>query len=303
MQTEQADILIQQLLADGRVVVSPWRALILLRRAARTIPRADRAWRSPRTMAQVGRILRHMRQQGQLEPVEGHRGIFHLTVPEARTSWVDEHELLFELMPYAMLSHRSAMILHGLSNLRIHDFVLTAARLRPDDLFPLGTMQDEWRGIRLPDTHHPARIMRQPLTVRTVTTEHFFGHVEDDRWGAPMRVTSVERTLVDGLIAPNLCDGIDSVLEGWGIARYDLDLDVDRVVSIVERYDMTVLQQRVGFVLEQLGLDHPRLAQWQAESLRGGSSRLVPNEPYSSDFDPRWNLSINAPIGALEEAA
>ena len=248
-------------------------------------------------------ILAQMQRDGQIEPIDEHRGVFHLTVPEARTSWVDEQELLFELMPYAMLSHRSAMIHHGLTTLRPSVFTVTATRQRPPELYPVGTDAAEWARMTLPVSHHPRIVRRQPARVRTVIPEHFFGFIEDNRRGMPVRVTSIERTLVDGLVAPNLCDGIDTVLEGWATARYDLDLDVDRVVSIVECYDITVLQQRVGFVLEQLGLDHPRLAQWRAESLRGGSSRLVPDAPFGGEIDSRWNLSLNGPTGALDWAA
>lgn len=301
MAISAADAIIRQLIEEERVVVSPWRALILLRRAAREIPRSDRGWPMPRTTADIAPILRQMRQRGDLALMEEHRGFFRLIVPEARNNWIDEQELLFELMPYGALSHRSAMILHGLSNLRTHDFVLTTARQRPDNLFPLGTMEGEWRGIRLPDTHHPACIMQQPLTVRTVTSDHFFGYIEDDRWGIPVRVTSVERTLVDGLIAPDLSDGIDSVLEAWGEA-YD-QLDLESLIAVVDRYDIGVLRQRVGYVLNQLGVDHPAFHGWRLQAQRGGTSRLVAAAPFAPTFDRNWNLSINAQTGALEEAA
>lgn len=300
MQTEQADILIQQLLADGRVVVSPWRALILLRRAARTIPRADRAWRSPRTMAQVGRILRHMRQQGQLEPVEGHRGIFHLAVPEARTTWPSEEELLFELMPYAMLSHRSALIHHGLTTLRPSVFTVTVARPRPTGLFPVGTEAAEWTGLRPPGSHHPPTLRGLTLRIHTTERSRFFGHEVDLRRGLPLRVTSLERSLLDCLLAPELSGGSLIVFEAWMEARDRLD--VDRLVSLADRYGIRVLQVRTGFLLERLGLRHPALDEWRRLAQRGGSNRLVAGAPYSGDVNPIWNLSLNGPVDVLEAA-
>lgn len=302
--TTAADAIIRQLIEQERVIVSPWRALVLLRRATRELPPSAREWsRMPRRVADIMPLLAQMQRQGQVAPIAGHRGVFRLAVPEARVHWVDEQELLFELMPHAVLSHRSAMIHHGLTTLRPSVFTVTVPRQRLPDVYPVGTGATDWAGLSLPGSHHPTTVNGIPVRVRTVVPEHLFGFIDDDLRGTPVRVTSVERTLVDGLLAPDLCDGIDSVLESWAVARYDLGLDVNQVVEIVERVDVGVLQQRVGFVLEQLGMDHPRLAQWRAESQRGGSSRLVPNAPYADRIDKRWNLSLNGPTGALDLAA
>lgn len=80
-------------------------------------------------------------------------------------------------------------------------------------------------------------------------------------------------------------------------------IDVDELVYQVERMDVKVLRQRVGFIMSQLGMSHPRLDEWRANTHRGGSSRLVGSEPFAPTYDDRWNLSINVPIGALHDSA
>ena len=87
------------------------------------------------------------------------------------------------------------------------------------------------------------------------------------------------------------------MLSAWLEAAGRIDLDV--LVRQVDRLGIGILRQRVGFLLEELGLSHPRLGHWQQSTQRGGSSRLIASLPFSSTYSERWNLSINAPLGAL----
>jgi hypothetical protein len=97
---------------------------------------------------------------------------------------------------------------------------------------------------------------------------------------------------VDGLLYPDRSGGIGNVLGAWALAR-DL-LDEGLIVYGVER----------------LGLSHPALEcsiilciyleEWRAGTERGGSRKLLASAPYSPDYDNCWDLSINAPVEALE---
>ena len=97
------------------------------------------------------------------------------------------------------------------------------------------------------------------------------------------------------------CGGIANVLRAWVLARDTIDLDA--LVYQVERFGVAVLRQRAGYVIEEIGLSHPKLEKWRASSHRGSSSRLVGSEPFASTFDERWNLSLNAPVEILHEDA
>ncbi len=87
---------------------------------------------------------------------------------------------------------------------------------------------------------------------------------------------------MDGLLYPDRSGGIGNVLGAWALAR-DL-LDEGLIVYGVER----------------LGLSHPALEEWRAGTERGGSRKLLASAPYSPDYDNCWDLSINAPVEALE---
>ncbi|MCC6958630.1 MAG: hypothetical protein IT301_02185 [Dehalococcoidia bacterium] len=115
-------------------------------------------------------------------------------------------------------------------------------------------------------------------------------------------VTDLERTLIDAIQNPSLCLGIANVLRAWRIGARDWNLD--RLIAHAEQLEAgPVMRQRVGFLVEALGGRHPTLDQWRDRRERGGSLKLVAANPYSSSFDPRWNISINVPQAALGELA
>ena len=79
-------------------------------------------------------------------------------------------------------------------------------------------------------------------------------------------------------------------------------LDLDRLVGYAERFDQLILYQRAGFVIETLGLRHPRLDAWKKDKVvRGGSRVLDPDRPYAPTFSEAWGLSLNHPTAILTE--
>lgn len=294
----QAQSIVMQLGEQNRVVLSPWRALILLRRATFALTESERRWNLlPTSQADISPILRQMRGRGDIAPIPEHPGLHRLTVPFARQMPVDEQELLFELFPYAVISHRSALIFHGLSLERPNGFTLTRPWGHQGDLLPPGTKTSDWDGIDLPNSSRTRTVLRQPVEWQTIQPDRFWGFAEYEPRGFPIRVTTLERTLIDGLMKPDLCGGIDAVLEAWLLSRDTLD--IEKLMAQVERYDVGILRQRAGFLLEQLGIAHPLLSEWKAGTQRGGSSKLVASAPFASTYDEHWNLSINAPLHSL----
>jgi len=164
-------------------------------------------------------------------------------------------------------------------------------------LLPLDTEVSDWEGLALAPARVPAAILGRPVHWLRTQGARYFGADVYRPHGYPVRATTMERTLLDGLLDPERCGGLQNVLRSWALAR-DL-LDLDALVALVERFGVAVLRQRVGFVAEELGLAHPAIETWRARARRGGSSRLLGTAPYAPTYSERWNLSINAPIGAL----
>ena len=302
MQKTASLALLEQLATEHHRVLSDWRALVLLRRATFDLAPSDRRWSQlPRATSDLNPLFRQMQQRGEIEPIPGLRHFYEITVPYARTGHIEEDEIVMEAHPYAALSHLSALVFHGLTGELPKGITAMVSLDGTGDLLPIGTEPRDWEGIPLVRGRTPHRILGRSVTWNKVKPERFFGLGAYQPRGYSVRVTTPERTLLDGLQAPELSGGIENVLRAWMLARETLDLD--KLVHYVDRFNMGILRQRAGFILEELDLCHPRLDQWQGVAQRGGSSKLVAAAPYAPQFSERWSLSLNAPLVALHDSA
>ena len=77
------------------------------------------------------------------------------------------------------------------------------------------------------------------------------------------------------------------------------------LLDYVDRFDQTLLRQRVGYLLQRLGVSDPKtdslLQAWANKSVRGSSAKLFANLEFSPTFSERWNLSINVSETILSE--
>jgi predicted transcriptional regulator of viral defense system len=297
--------LVEEMAAEQRRVVGDWRALLLLRRATRRVPLEERRWsKAPSNVEEVRAILGRLVLNGEFQHPEELPFLYEVCAPYARTGVISEDELLMEVHPYAALSHITALVFHGMTDdfpQELHVILPTEGK---GDLLPPGTRIEDWDGPwhaqhahgRTVDTlfGKPVRWHRLPRGSSVFGTEEYRPR------GYPVRVTTPERTLLDGLLHPEWCGGFEKVLLAWLRMRDTLDLE--QVVKLVEQFNVAVLRQRVGFILEELGLEHPQVANWPEQAKRGGSSRLVGSAPFATKFSERWKLSINAPIDILHEA-
>jgi predicted transcriptional regulator of viral defense system len=289
---------LEQLAEERRRVLSDWRALVLLRRATlRTAP-AERRWEQlPETVLDVHPILRRMRTRREIEPIRGLRQIYQVTVPYARFAPLLDEEILAEVHPYAALGHISALVFHGLTNALPQEFIVMAPTSDVAGMYPSGTTAEDWIGLALIAGQRVKEIHGRHVHWVNVKPERYFGVGQYQPFGYTILATTPERTLLDGLQAPQLSGGLENVLQAWALARDTLN--VNALVQLVEQFDINLLRQRAGFLLETLGLTHAALERWQRFAGRGGSSKLLASAPYSSEFSERWNLSINVPIEVL----
>ncbi|WIG94327.1 type IV toxin-antitoxin system AbiEi family antitoxin [Myxococcus sp. SDU36] len=296
--------LVHQLAAENRRVVSDWRALLLLRRASHQTKPEDRRWRdAPTSLEAIHPIMSRLVNSNEFALVEGCPHVYEALAPYGRSGIIGAEEVLMEAHPFAALSHITALAFHGLTDdfpQEIHAVVHSGPS---SHLIPPGIQQEDWAETgwaawgRMPKSLFGQSIDWHRL--RTAPSD--FGTAEYRPHGYPVRVTTPERTLVDGLAHPEWCGGLQKVLQAWVQAR-DV-LNVDALVEFVDTLNQGVLRQRTGFVMEQLGLHHAALQEWPHLAKRGGSSRLAGSEPFAPTFNDRWKLSINAPIEALHPGA
>lgn len=300
MSTSVSEAILEQLATENRRVLSDWRALVLLRRATLSLPSTQRRWSQlPRDVQDVRPYLRQMRTRGQIEPIPKLPHIFRVTVPYASTSPISEYEVLMEAQPYAALGYLSALVFHQLTDVLPQSIIALVPRGTLLNMYPPGTSAEDWVGVNRVVGRKSPHILNRPVQWITVTPEHYFGIGEYRPFGYGVRATNSERTLIDGLQKPDLSGGIDNVLTAWATARDTID--VDTIVQYVDRLNVNVLRQRIGFVLEELEIQHPAFDQWSSQAHRGGSSKLVAAAPYSDTYSERWSISLNAETRALNE--
>ena len=114
--------------------------------------------------------------------------------------------------------------------------------------------------------------------------------VEAERQGLAVRVTSLERTLVDVLDRPNLCGGWE---EAWRSLKMVEYFNLDQVVAFLRLLKNATTRVRVGFYLEQ----HAKTLQVDEAHLRS-LRRLRPAQPRYMDakrggkWVAAWNLVV-----------
>jgi predicted transcriptional regulator of viral defense system len=281
-------------------VLSEWRAVLLLRTASREIPLADRRWRTPpRNVVQIRPILNRLNKAGELIAIEGFPSLYRVNAPYARTEAVEEEEVLMELHPYAALSHISALGFHQMTEQLGKEIHVSIPDNGSGGLLPLGTRSEDWEGVALVRGRVADSIFDRKIHWHRLVGKRIFGTSASNYHGGLVRVTTPERTLLDGLLQPDWSGGFTNVLRAW--AGYRDLIDMKALVKCVDQFDIRILRQRAGFLLEELGIRHSALAIWVTQAQRGGSSKLNGGAEFSSQFSERWQLSINAPIDVLRE--
>lgn len=233
------------------------------------------AARGRRSALTTATVLKQHVKAGRL--VNLRRGLY-ATVPRGREPQsvdIDPYALACRLSPDAVVAYHAALEFWGKAATASSGpvFYLTLRRARP---------------FRFRGTDYAPVLM--PPAVRTLT-DLASGIVVERRQGLAVRVTSLERTLVDVLHAPRYGGGW---VEIWRSLESVEAFDLDFIVLYAIRLDSALTAARVGFYLEQhreaLGVEERYL-----DALR----RHAPRQPIYLDRGRErgrlmagWNLVV-----------
>lgn len=164
------------------------------------------------------------------------------------------------------LSHATAMEIHGM--LTQPQLAVTVTTLKPRR--PLTTLGVQFRFVRCQRKHLFG------------LTEHWVTKQEK------VRVSDLERTIIDGLKQPEHCGGLTEVAKGLWMRRRDVN--VDRLMRYAKRIGVGAVLRRLGFLLETYEMADAQ----DLESLRKGLTatyvRLDPVLPAGGKRLRRWRL-------------
>lgn len=227
-------------------------------------------------------LLAYYRKTGGVVSVR--RGLYAVIPPGANpvSYSVDPFLVTAKLTKDAVLSYHTALEFHGHAYSVQEHFIYTA--LRP--LSPLTFRTHVFRGVRLPES------------LRRVNKENF-GVARMDRSGMEVRITSLERTLVDVLSRPGLSGGWEEIWRSLESVEF---FDLDKVVEYALLLGNATTAAKVGFFLEQ----HREPLMVEEKHLKPLHD-LRPRQPHYLDRDKRksgrlvseWNLVV--PIEVTEQ--
>lgn len=112
-----------------------------------------------------------------------------------------------------------------------------------------------------------------------------------------VRVSDLERTILDGLKTPHLCGGVTEVARGFWMRRGDIQ--IDRLVAYTKRLGVGAVVQRLGFLLETYELGTSKHQEFLLRMVTRAYVRLDPILPATGKFLRRWRLQLNIPIEEL----
>jgi len=196
---------------------------------------------------------------------------------------VDPYLLAGCLTVDAVLSHHSALQFHGKAYSVHHRFTYLTRNARRPFVF---------RGQEFVAVPFSRALLEQQAELFGVTTQHHAG--------GEVRVTSLERTLVDVLVRPDLGGGWEEVWRSLESVEY---FDLEQVTDYTLMLRSATAVAKVGFFLEQ-----HRDALMVDESHLAGLRKHAPKQPCylersrraAGKLVPVWNLVV--PPAVLDRA-
>ena len=123
----------------------------------------------------------------------------------------------------------------------------------------------------------------------TLSKKKFFGTVEEEIGGEKFRISSREKTIIDCLIYPKYCGGIDEVIKG--IWESQDEIDFTKIVEYSERIGSDVVTRRLMYMLDILEIDTKLNKIPQKVK---GFMWLDPNGPKKAlEYSKKFGLIIN----------
>jgi predicted transcriptional regulator of viral defense system len=124
-----------------------------------------------------------------------------------------------------------------------------------------------------------------------VQPERFWGI--EDVWvdeSSRVPITDRERTVLDGFVAPDVFGSLHEIV--GALEEHLLEIDMPRLVEYALRYGQGAAIKRLGYVLEQFGVDETVLRPLQEAPIRG-YRLLDPQGQVQGPHIARWHIRDN----------
>lgn len=131
--------------------------------------------------------------------------------------------------------------------------------------------------------------------------KYFWG--DEARWATKqekVRVSDLERTVLDGLDRPDLCGGISEVVRG--IWTKKAGMNFEKMLEYAKKFRTNAALKRLGFILKMLKTGG-NLPEELFEMLEGSEDYILldPHGPKEGKHLKRWHVILNSNLEELKE--
>jgi len=127
----------------------------------------------------------------------------------------------------------------------------------------------------------------------TIKKSKIFDLVEVDISNSKVKISGVEKTIVDCLDHPEYCGGVEEIAKALFFDHEDLDMK--KIIKNAEKMGNKTIIKRLGYLLD-LFKYHEYEHLFKDVKLSKGYSKLDPKLPEKGTFNDRWKLLINVGI-------
>jgi len=124
----------------------------------------------------------------------------------------------------------------------------------------------------------------------------------EEVWVKPtekVKVSDLERTIVDCLDNPKLCGGISELAKGLWIKRNEIDYS--KLIKYVGRFGSKAVAKRLGFLLELYGIGGEPTVKKLRKFVTASFILLDPSLPATGKYQSLWRIRVNFSPKELKE--
>lgn len=200
--------------------------------------------------------------------------------------------------PFCYLSHLSAMQRYGLTNRSPAGLVISTPDVKlwrelRDAKIAADVPSAERTGLDRPYRMSLEKIELPEKLRGRVIDRHTTKHRTELRpiRGSFARIPAIGEVFVQMIDRPELCGGINHVIEVWA---NEARTYLDQIIKAVDGHEQSIIKVRSGYLLETLAdVNDPRVDAWQKFAQRGGSRKLDSSAPYLANHSEKWMISVN----------
>lgn len=203
-------------------------------------------------------------------------------------------QVICTINPYSYISYLSAMSWHGLTDRLPHTVHVITCSSTEYKKLATQTLQKRFPNLEDLSFLLPPRVVKYPSFDKksfSIHQKNNFTLPKEQFNSGGVKVSSLGETFLDMLKKPELCGGIEHVIDVYNEFSHE---HLPVIVKYLEKNGTNIDKSRAGYILEEVcGHKHKLIDKWKQSVSRGGSRKLLASEPYKDVYSETWCISIN----------